>query len=184
MKDPDGLEGICETYDGTEYIVSGEEVDFVSPSGSVALNTVVYIQGRGLNIRCVSVPGSDEHMFAEETEPFGICGCNPPAVWHFTAVSSEGHVRTYDTLDGHEAVHLLRHPDHLLEENYDGGGFATGINLIPEEMGLNVVFRELQDAMIGIGVLEDDGAIKVTEIQEVDTEELFNKFMEMLGDDV
>jgi hypothetical protein len=176
----DELESLCPGYEGTVYGVSGDEIAFVAPDGVVGLNTVTYVQGVGMNIRTVNVPGSDAGMFFRETEDFGGCQCSPPALWVFTGIESDGTVHLYHTLSSHEAVHMLRHPDHLFNEIDSGGIQENGLTLVAPEYGLDMVTRELVDYLdsLGVGDLKDDSEMSFKDIAEVDVEGLVAKFFE------
>src|SRR5210317_1792226 len=92
----------CENYTGVEYPIHSDVIDFVAPDNQVALTSITYVQGVGMNARVVSVPGSDHAMFFEETEAFGICGCAPPSVWLFTGVKADGSVHIVHILSVHD----------------------------------------------------------------------------------
>lgn len=171
----------CEGYTGVHYEIQTAGVDYVAPEHEVGLNTVTYVQGVGLSLRTVSVPGSASEMFFEATEEFGTCDCIPPAVWVFTGYGTDGTVVVTHALNGHDAIHLLRHPDHLFDDSMQGVGLMTSeLNLVPVDHGLEMVFHESKEHLAKMGVpdLIDDDAIKYDELSGVDMEELFAQFFQ------
>lgn len=171
----------CDGYDGQVYDIMGPGVDYVAPEHEVALNTVTYIQGVGMNMRTVSVPGSAVEMYMEVTEPYGVCACLPPAVWVFTGVATDGSVAVVHVLNGHDAVHLMRHPDHIFDGSQNGVGIMTSdLRLVPPEHGLEMVFQESKEHLASQGVpdLIEEGAIRYDEIAVTDLEDMFAKFFE------
>lgn len=176
----------CDGYDGQVYDIHGPGVDYVAPEHEVGMNAVTYVQDVGLSLRTVSVPGSAVEMFMEVTEPFGVCNCLPPAVWVFTGYGRDGTVAVVHVLNGHDAVHLMRHPDHIFDGSQNGVGIMTSVlNLVPPEHGLEMVFQESKEHLASMGVpdLIDDDAIRYDEIAATDLDDMFAKFFENEGND-
>ena len=122
-------------------------------------------------------------MFAEETQGLA-CDCMPPAVWHFTAIGGLGEVVDFSTLDGHHALHLMHHPDHLFDHDFNHVmGVGYDLKLLDNSYTIDLVFKEMVDTLAAQGALPDDGSIKVTEVAEVNLDEMYDKFMEILKGD-
>ena len=178
----DQMKEICPDYDGAEYEVDAEELAFVAASDEVALNSVTYVQDVGMNVRVVTVPGSSPEAFQHVTSQFGVCDCSPPSVWLFTGVSRQGTVHIVHTLSVHDAVHLLRPPDHLFEENGGVQGTATMPNkltMVPATEGLSMVLRETQDHLAGMGVpgLAEEDGMTYEQVASTDVDEMIAKFL-------
>ena len=171
----------CPDYDGVVYLSEKDNVEFASPMNAVAMTNVVYVQGKGMSVRTLNIPGSDAAMFKEETSG-SLCDCMPPAVWHFTGIGALGEVIDFSTLDGHEALHLMHHPDHLFEMEFDNTSFGIGydLTLLDSTYTIDLVFKEMVDTLTAQGALPDDGSIKVTDVNTVDLDEMYSKFMEIL----
>ena len=173
----------CPDYNGVIYMSDKDNVEFASPVNAVAMTNIVYIQGQGLSIRTLNIPGSDAAMFFEEANGM-ICDCMPPAIWHFTAVGADGQVIDFSTLDGHHALHLMHHPDHLFEPDFNHTmGIGYTLNLLDNSYTIDLVFKEMVDTLTEQGALPDDGSIKVTDVTNVDLDEMYDKFMNILKGD-
>ena len=164
----------CEGYDGIVFDDPETEVPFVYPEGSVALNSVTYVRGVGMNCRVVNIPATDADVWNVEAERMGLCNCSPPAVWLFTAIDGT-EVSTFHTLDTHEAVHLMQHPDHIFDKNYPGGGVSlrSDLRMVAAEHGMMGVVTEMCDYLAGRGVqgMRDDGGITYDEVVGFDVDD-------------
>lgn len=167
--------GRCENYEGTVYDdPDQDEIPFVYPEDSVALNTVVYVKGTGMNCRVVNLPGSDVQRWAEETGAMGLCDCSPPAVWSFIAIDGTDVVE-FNTLNTHEAVHLMQHPDHLFDADYksDGASLKGNLRMVPPIEGMLGVVGEMCDYLADRGVpgMREDGAMTYDEASGFDVDD-------------
>jgi hypothetical protein len=173
----------CPDYNGVVYLSEGDNVEFASPLNAVALTSIVYIQGDGISVRTLNIPGSDAAMFAEETQGIA-CDCMPPAVWHFTAIGVLNEVVNFSTLDGHHALHLMHHPDHLFEPEFNHPmGIGYDLKLLDNTYTIDLVFKEMVDTLTAQGALPDDGSIKVADVSNVNLDEMYDKFMEILKEE-
>ena len=168
----------CENYDGATYMSDPDgKLPFATPDGRVALNTVTYIRGVGMSSRVVAIPGSHPDAWQREVQDYDVCGCSPPAVWHFIGIDGD-RVVTYNTLDVHAAVHLMCHPDHLFEQNPQlEGGLVSRLRLVPESDGLYMVMTEMTDYLADKGVpgMREDNELSYDEIKDFDVDELMSQ---------
>lgn len=171
----------CENYEGPSYLQDPEErLPFAAPDGRVALNTVVYIRGVGMSMRVVAIPGSHPDAWMREIAEYDVCGCSPPAVWHFTGIDGD-RVITFQTLDVHAAIHLLSHPDHMFDPAPDlEGGLLNRLRLVPPEDGLYLVMTEMTDYLADKGVpgMREDGELSYDEIKSFNADEFVTKIFE------
>ncbi len=175
------------TYEGADYSQNGlQGIGIPGPQYGVAHNTVTYVRGQGLSIRMVTIPGSDQNMFLEETAQLGLCNCSPPCVWLFVGVDpATGQVAQVQTLDGHEAAHLLQHPDHLFEDDLHTWVFDAQPVLVAESEGLGMVVAELEDWLRRNGSHiegHQEDVLGWSDVTSVDIDELAKKFFENEGD--
>ena len=161
-----------------------EGVAMPHPEGYVASYFVTYVHGHGMRVRVVNVPGSRDDLFRDETEDY-VCQCNPPAIYHFTAVDG-GRCATYATMNAHEAVSLMSNPHLLLEdpeslwipvdddddelEEVGLGGILTPTTtpLIPEGEPLELVIAELLDELTDAGADLDEYGVTEDRIRVAD----------------
>jgi hypothetical protein len=164
----------CTGYTGVTYLDSTDEgVPFAMPDESVALNTIVYVRGQGLSVRVVSVPGSMQYAWRQETSGYDVCECSPPAVWHFTGYDPETQrIVSYDTLDVHEALHMMAHPDHMFDGGMSGGGLVSELRAVPAGLGLVMVMTEMTDYLDSRGVagMRGDGELSYDDVAGFDVD--------------
>jgi len=164
----------CTGYSGAVYLDDADtEVPFAMPEESVALNTVTYVRGQGMSVRVVAIPGSMHYAWRQETADYNVCSCSPPAVWHFTGYDPETQrIVSYDTLDVHEALHLMAHPDHMFDGGMSGGGMHSELRAVPAELGLVMVMTEMTDFLDSRGVegMREDGGFSYDDVAGFDVD--------------
>lgn len=164
----------CTDYKGAVYHDPvNDAMPFVSPERTVGLHTLVYVKGVGISYRVVSIPGSNQDAWYRETEGY-VCKCAVPAMWHFTGIDGAT-VVTHDTLNVHEAVHLMAHPDHLFDGPDDNEtGMRCNLALVPEELGMVGAVREFTGFLANHGVegVSYEGEISYEEMVGFDPDEL------------
>lgn len=171
----------CEGYTGAVYHDPlNDPLPFVSPEGQVGLHMITYVKGVGVSYRVVAIPGSNNDAWYREAADY-VCGCAVPAVWMFTGIDGE-HVVTHQTLDVHESVHLMSHPDHLFEEGFESTGLSQRLVFVPETAGMVGAVRELTGFLQNHGVdnLGDEDAISYQEMADFDADEFARH---LFGDD-
>lgn len=166
------------------------QVEMAHPTGYVAAMSVLYVQGAGISMRIVAVPGSAAEMFAAEQGPTGaLCECSleTPTLWAFTAYSPARSV-TVHTIDIHEALALVKDPEVMfnMPEGWDNLSLVSELSFVPDGESMTVAFQEMHQALSRAGVPAamlglDEGAISVSDVQEFNVEEFLSRIQD--GDD-
>ena len=136
------------------------EFEMARPTGVVGHVAVTYIQGRGMSVRVVAVPGSSEKQFAIDSADAGLCGCSliAPAVWTFTVIPADpgAPVKQAVSIDVHEATGYLEEPEQLLtmEEGWHGTTLMSDLSLVTDDGSetLSMLMAEMHGSLVRSGV--------------------------------